>query len=118
MEHLIRLQAEIAAAQARVWRWGEHDCVTFAARAVGLSLPWRWDSARAAARLLRQAGGMRAAVSRVLDRAPGSAILCRPGDVALCDGAVGVVVDTRAAFAAPVGVAFVPLARCETGWRR
>ena len=116
MGRLMRLQAEIAAAEGRAWAWGVHDCVTFATRAAGVSTPWRWGSAREAACLLRRLGGMRAGAVSLLG-APRPAALCAPGDLVLRDGALGVAVDHRAVFAAPVGVAFVPLRDCNVGWR-
>lgn len=88
-----RLAAHLEAHRRQPFAWGAHDCVLFSAGAVRAVLgcdllPARWASVREAAVLLRQAGGLCAAVDAVLPRLSGTQWAMR-GDVALVRAAQG-----------------------------
>lgn len=120
----------IALALLREFRWGSHDCVTFAAECVeartgrnpmaGLE----WPDASTAARMLRQIGGLRAAVTSRLGE-PGAPGYARTGDVALCtdpNDATGremLAVCHGGVLLAPSakGLAVLPLAAARCAWR-
>ena len=82
------ITALIDEARSRPFEWGVHDCCTFAARAVQLQTghdalgALAWFSELDAARLLRDLGGLRAAVSAALGQ-PVEPLLARSGDVVL-----------------------------------
>src|SRR3990170_2470650 len=71
-----RLDAAIEAARVRPWRWGDHDCVLFAADLVlamtGIDpmrgLRGRYNTAIGAARIIRRTGGgdLEGAVASIL----------------------------------------------------
>lgn len=82
-----RLAAYLAEHRPHRFAWGAHDCVSFAAGAVvaitgGQVLPARWANCAEAARQLRQAGGLAAAVDQVLPRLAAPALAQR-GDIVL-----------------------------------
>lgn len=86
-----RLAGHIAQHRATPFAWGGHDCVRFAAGAVQATtghwpLALQWPNAAAAARLLRQLGGLAAAVDGVLPRLATPALAQR-GDILLVQGA-------------------------------
>lgn len=68
--------------------WGEHDCVTFAARAMQIRTGRNplatitWSSAEEAVRELKKFGGLRAAVTSVLGE-PTHILGAKIGDIAL-----------------------------------
>lgn len=85
---LAPFEAELAAAARRPFVWGEHDCVTFAARCwlartgVDALAGFAWGSEAEAAVLLAQMGGLRAAVTSRLGE-PVAPLLAAMGDVVL-----------------------------------
>ena len=80
--------ALIAHSRSRPFDWGVHDCCTFAGRAVQVQTghdplaALAWFSEIDAARLLRDLGGLRAAVTAALGQ-PIEPLLARAGDVVL-----------------------------------
>lgn len=72
-----RLAAYLDQHRLTPFEWGTHDCVLFAAGAVGAMtgnhgmLPGTWSDRAHAAQLLRRLGGLVPAVDRVLPRLPG-----------------------------------------------
>lgn len=75
------------------FKWGEHDCVTFAnnwvkeARGVDHLLgEGSWSDGRAAKRRIKSVGGLEAAISRRLNKIDPH--FAHDGDIALCDGRV------------------------------
>lgn len=81
-------EAEIAAAGRRAFAWGEHDCVTFAARCwhartgTDALAGFTWGSQAEAEALLAELGGLRAAVVSRLGE-PVAPLLAAMGDVVL-----------------------------------
>lgn len=120
-----RLLAEISAAGTRRWRWGDHDCVTLAARLVaamtGQSVPLpAWRSRQDAERAIRLMGGLAAGVESLL----GSAVAwaeARRGDVVLYRlgrmDSLAVSVGAQLVAADRRGVAFLPLSMAASAWR-
>jgi len=124
----LRLEAAIESARVQAFRWGEHDCVRFATGVVrdltGCDMVAQtglvWATRAEARRAERAAGGIAAAVTRVLGD-PIAAALAQRGDLLLTCGpagqSLGVCIGARGAFAGKKGLAFVPIAQCEQGWR-
>jgi hypothetical protein len=69
--------------------WGRHDCCTFAAAAVEavtgqqICLPGPYGSARKALRVVRDMGGLPAAVSTILGFEPSPPLRAHRGDIVL-----------------------------------
>lgn len=134
------LARHIAAARSRAFEWGVHDCCVFACDGVlamtGIDpmavLRGAYDDAVSAALALKiHAGGGLPEAADALARdagleaiAPGFA---QRGDVLLADilslhgkraWALGLVApDGRGAFAAPVGLTFLPIRAATRAWR-
>lgn len=123
----IRLSAEVEAAQARPWAWGDHDCATFAwrcARAVADG-PTRWDSwfgmhssEDAAAALIAHGGGLVAMMGEEGRVAPKMA---QRGDVVAIREGTQVCLGIREGagiwVAANVGLALRPARLALAAWR-
>jgi hypothetical protein len=129
------LAAAIEAARGRRWRWGAHDCATFAhgcaAAVLGGPTPWDgwalgtdgrpvWRCRRSAERALRALGGLPAAMDLGAARLP-SPLLARRGDVVALPGArgepcLGVAEGAHAWVAAPAGLDRAPLAAATAAW--
>jgi len=83
-----RIAALIAEARHKPFAVGRHDCCTFAAQAVELATGGNpleglhWSSEREAARLVREAGGLKAMITQILGE-PIEAGFARAGDVVL-----------------------------------
>lgn len=102
-----------------------HDCARFAGSGVEAATgvnPLKafartWTSARGAARVLRRAGGMAAAVSSVMDEVDPT--LAQRGDVAMtAEGALMLVEGpTLVGPAAPRGLTRVPRTNAVRTWR-
>lgn len=118
-----RLARYIAAHRAAAFDWGTCDCALFAAGDVQAItgadvLPARWSNRVDAARLLRAAGGLVAAVDAVLPRLAAPSLAWR-GDIvlvqsaqrparrwlAVCDGARAWAPSRAGLVAAPVAAA-------------
>lgn len=92
-----RLHAFLADALACPFAWAEHDCCHFAAQDVqaltgqDLLAPWRgrYRTRAGALRLLRQLGGLRAAVASVLGAPDASVAQAWRGDLVLVSQAPG-----------------------------
>lgn len=123
------LARTIEAAGGREWRWGEHDCVSFAVRCVRAqtgsvprSVPLAagpWATAREALHRLRAVGGLAAALDRAASRVSRERI--GRGDLALLPGAngrdaLGVFDGGFVRAAAAEGVAALPLSLARGGW--
>lgn len=124
------MAAAIAAARGRAFAWGSHDCCLFAADVVRAmtgvdhAAPFRgrYSTARGAAMALKRyaGGGLLAAVTRLLgDPVPG--VQARRGDVVYAETAlgpaIGICIGPAACFAAPAGLACLPLSACLHAWR-
>lgn len=127
----IRLNAAIEAALDRPFKWGEHDCALFAFNIVrdltgvdhAADYRGQYRTAAGATKQLlkRGQGTLRASVTAAL----GSEInerLAKRGDLVLwvqpaLGETIGVCIDSRAAFAGPEGLVFVPVRDCEAAWR-
>lgn len=123
----VRLAAFERARRAEPFSWGNNDCATFAAGCVEaltgervldfVNMP---TSARRAMRVVRDAGGMRRAVSLILGEfvAP---VFARPGDVVLLrvgrHHALGICNGTVAFGPSHVGVASVDMRCAECAWK-
>lgn len=121
------LQAYLASHMRTPFAWGRHDCVLFAADAVQAqtgvdrlgAYRGRWRTARGAARLLADLGGMDAAVSGVLSSiAPA---LAHRGDVAGwrdADGRLQLAIVEGETLAGPgaAGLERLPRALMARAW--
>lgn len=125
----LTLETYLSEAREKPFCWGKNDCVLFAAGWVwfvtGKDPARRWRGRYAtkmeAARRIKEAGAddMIAAgdilfgASRALDRVSHA----RRGDVALSNGAFGVVTGASAVFLKPtVGLSSVALRDCQRVW--
>lgn len=114
----------LRAAGARRFRYGRHDCVQLAAGWVRLVTGadllegWSYDSLERGRGLLEARGfaGLEAAVDAVLPRTP--VLTARVGDIALIDGALGIVTGARVTgLSRRGGLETVPLDRAAAAWR-
>lgn len=121
-----RLAEEIEAARSRPFRWGQHDCATWAAdvrRALtgeDLAAGWRgkYRDARGAKRAIRATGAhdLVEAVTRAIGSPLPSVLMAGRGDVVTDGAALGICLGRDAAFLSLSGLAFRPLATCLHGW--
>jgi hypothetical protein len=124
-----RLMAEVAAARSRPFKWGEHDCVTWAFEVrqaiTGIDDASRWrgrySSAAGAVRVMRRLGWSDYAAAGIdlLGEPLGTPLLAQRGDIVLAaDGfGVGVCVGAQAAGVNPQGFVLVPLRQVAMAWR-
>lgn len=123
-----RLNAYIEAARFTPFAWGSHDCCVFCDDAVmamtGESrmaeLRGAYTSARAAAGLIKRAGGLLAITSKYLGEP--SMICARRGDVVLFESlghgpALGICIGPQFAAAGPDGVTFGDISAAQASWR-
>lgn len=125
----VLLEEYLSTARQKPFEWGRHDCVMFAANWVRLATMrdpaarWRgrYATRMEAARRIKEAGAdtMLAAgdilfgAARLLQRP----IDARRGDVALHDGAFGIVTGASAVFLQPtVGLAAVAVRGTQRVW--
>lgn len=110
--------------RARPFRWGECDCVTFAADVLHVlcrrdplaGLP-PWSSRAEALRLLRRLGGLRQAVTNALQAPPRPGAMARPFDVVLLGATrLGICNGTHHLAPAPAGLAVVPWDHAIACW--
>lgn len=117
------LLAFVGSRASAAFVWGVNDCVTFAAGAVKattgreLALP-AWSGERAARRLLRERGGLQAAVDALLPRVP--VAKAARGDIGLIATGTGpalvVVMGEHVVGPRPSGLAFVTRGRLLCAW--
>lgn len=109
------LRRYLATCEARVFRYGRHDCALFAAGWVrlrtgrDLTLGIRYASLReGSARLLAEgyADHVAVAAAQLAEIAP---LQARPGDIAVLRGALGIVTGERLALPGRRGLAYAPL---------
>lgn len=125
-----RLAEAIAAARERPFRWGRHDCATFAfdlRRAIAgghdVAALWRgrYTTARGAVRVMRRLGwsSLEAAGRDLLGEHLASVHLAQRGDLVLANTGLGfgVCLGARAAGIAPSGLVLVPITACALAWR-
>jgi hypothetical protein len=123
-----RLAEAVAAAQARPFAWGEHDCATWAfdvRRALtgaDAAEAWRgrYRTAIGARRVLRRvlrADSHQAAATAILGAPLATQLLAQRGDIVLLSDAFGVCLGADCAFLAPNGLTFRPLSETELAWR-
>lgn len=127
-----RMLAEIEAAATRPFSWGGHDCTLFAADVVramtdhdyAAAARGRYKSRRGALRLLKPYGGLEGLVDS-LGLVERPLAFAQRGDVVLADAttdpaegpSLGIYDGAVALFAAPVGLARLPLHACRRAWR-
>jgi hypothetical protein len=124
-----RLDAFIEARRNVPFAWGQQDCVLFAADAIQAmtdadplaDVRGHWGTATAAARLLKDRGGLAAAVRGVLGK-PIPYCLAQRGDILLLeliDGelALGVCVGAEGVGPARNGLIWVPMDHAHMAWR-
>lgn len=109
------------------FQWGTHDCCRFAAGAVEAMTDrdpmatFTYRNEIGAMRLIRQAGSLEVLLHRTLGHPLQTVAEARRGDVVLSDldngPTVGIVCGRVSAFAAPVGVLFVPTDKARMAWR-
>ena len=122
------MNAAIEEARHRKFKWGEHDCVLFAAgvveRLTGIdhAAAWRgtYTDEIGAYRKLRTEGGMFSAVSARLGNSV-QKFHAQRGDVVAFDTAknrpaLGICIGTHCAFAGKEGLSFVKLGECIQAW--
>lgn len=107
--------------------WGTHDCCRFAAGAVlamtdkDYMSSFDYSTELGAAKLIRKAGSLDALVNRALGEPLPAVAYAQRGDVVIADldngPTVGVVLGVLSAFAAPVGLLFVPTQQARVAWR-
>ena len=124
------LAEAVSSARDRPFRWGRHDCATFAfdlRRAIAgghdVAALWRgrYRTARGAVRVMRQLGwqSLEAAGRDLLGEPLASLHLAQRGDLVLADSGLGfgVCLGARAAGIAPSGLGLVPISACALAWR-
>jgi hypothetical protein len=122
-----RLAGYVAARAALPFRWGEHDCITFAAGAVEVVTCWRpgmptWTDARTALRELRAIGGLVAAVESAGLPELARATLAQRGDVVLIEPELRrsfLAVSLGHVWVAPgaAGLVYGPMSNAACGWK-
>jgi hypothetical protein len=121
-----RLSDFIGAASGRPFSWGSSDCCLFAAdwvqEATGIDpaaeYRGRYRTEAGAARLLNRLGGsVEAAVDKALGMPLTSPLLAQRGDIALVDGALGIVIGGEVALMSEAGLVLHPLAMAARAWR-
>lgn len=125
-----RLAEAIEAARDRRFRWGRHDCATFAfdlrrdiAGGHDVAALWRgrYSTARGAARVMRRLGwsSLEAAGRDLLGAPLASVHLAQRGDLVLANTGLGfgVCLGARAAGIASSGLILVPTSACALAWR-
>lgn len=128
----VRLARFLAERRVRPFRWGEHDCLLFAAdwiaEATGVvlapGLRGTYDSAESALRQLHRRCGtldLAAVATRHLGAPLATPRMARRGDLAAgpTDTGLGfgIVLGPSAAFPGPAGLVAVPLSALRLAWR-
>jgi hypothetical protein len=117
----------VDAAQDVPFQWGDHDCATWVADwrkiATGkdAATAWRgkYTTERGALRQIKRAGFETMAdwVDSILgDRLP-TPLLAQRGDIALVQGALGIVTGAEVVAISPDGLCVFDLSSAETAWR-
>ena len=121
----VRLDAAIEAARGRPFKWGEHDCATWASEVVCAITGARYwfaasyGSEKDADREIERLGldSLAAGVSRVLEPLE-SPLLAQRGDIVQHKiGALGVCVGSMAMCLRERGLIAVPVKNCVRAWR-
>ncbi len=125
-----RLAAAVEAARDRPFRWGRHDCATFAfdlrrdlTGSYDVAALWRgrYSTALGAARVMRRLGwrSLEAMGRDLLGEPLPSVHLARRGDLVLANTGLGfgVCLGARVAGIAPEGLVLVALSSCALAWR-
>lgn len=114
------------------FKWGVHDCCTFAADAVramtghDLAADVRgYNSAIEAVKIMAEEGGLESMIERRLEEAGCKALVtprkAQRGDIAAivtsAQTAVGVCVGRMVAFTGKDGLVYYPLKDCKRAWR-
>ena len=123
----LRLQAEIENARARPFKWGQHDCGTWASDIVRaltgteLALPKGYRTANGSLVAMRRKTGaktMEGAVTYFLGEPLQTPLLAQRGDIVLHNSqALGVCVGSEVFCLSESGLTAVPLADCRVAWR-
>jgi hypothetical protein len=126
----LRLAEAIEDARDRPFRWGRHDCATFAfdlrrdlAGGHDVAALWRgrYTTARGAVRVMRRLGwqSLEAAGRDLLGEPLPSVPLAQRGDLVLAGTGLGfgVCLGARVAGIAPEGLVLAPLSSCAFAWR-
>ena len=124
------LAEAIEAARDRSFRWGRHDCATFAfdlrrtlAGGPDVAALWRgrYRTARGAVRVMRRLGwqSLEAAGRDLLGAPLPSVQQAQRGDLVLANTGLGfgICLGARAAGIAPAGLVLVPISACALAWR-
>lgn len=123
MTRLEMLIAHAAAARARRFRWGRHDCVRFTAgwvrRCTGQDLLGRhhYASRREALALMSELGAATPADLAARHLAEIAPALAQVGDLAEVDGALGIVAGEAIYVLTARGLGLVPLTRASRAFR-
>jgi hypothetical protein len=113
----------LAQAQAKTFRYGQHDCALFAARWVlartgqDLTLGIRHTSLRDGIEQLRAAGFENHVAVAVAHLEEVSPLMARRGDIAAVDDMLGIVTGERIALLQRRGLVTVPITLGERAFR-
>ncbi|WP_170334974.1 DUF6950 family protein [Ruegeria arenilitoris] len=123
----LRLQAEIESARARPFKWGSHDCGTWAADIVQtltgntLDLPKGYRTANGSlVAMCRKTGAntMEGAVTYFLGEPLQTPLFAQRGDIVLHSSqALGVCVGSEVFCLSETGLSAIPLTECQVAWR-
>ena len=126
----LRLAEAIEDARDHPFRWGRHDCATFAfdlrrdmTGCYDVAALWRgrYTTARGAVRVMRRLGwqSLEAAGRDLLGEPLPSVPLAQRGDLVLAGTGLGfgVCLGARVAGIAPEGLVLAPLSSCAFAWR-
>jgi hypothetical protein len=117
----VNLPEYIAANLEREFAWGSFDCCTFAGTWVQLATgidhlaglpPWR--SQIGAARALKAAGGLEAAIDRALNRIHPH--MAKDGDIALQGNTVWIFTGPHLVAPGESGLVFIDRTKAECAW--
>lgn len=123
-----RLMTFLAERRRMPFEWASHDCCTFAADwvldATGADplgdLRGQWTDRASAVRLLRDLGGLRAAVESKMGE-PIPVGFAQRGDLALIERddarGLGIVIGADVAVLTESGIGFVRLSEASAAWR-
>jgi hypothetical protein len=122
-----RLWDYIDAAKGQPFMWGVRDCATWVAdwrclvTGQDAAQAWRgrYKTERGAWRIIRRAGArtLDAWFDGIVGPRLSAPLLAQRGDVAMVQGALGIVAGAKVAVLSPDGLVFWPLTEATAAWR-
>lgn len=122
----IALVEEIDRARGLVFRWGQHDCATWAfdvrrrltGRDAAAAWRGRYSTAAGSVRVMRRLGWVTLpAMGCGLLGDPIQPLCALRGDIVICAGAFGICAGAFAVFLAQAGLTERPMAAATMAWR-